>query len=258
MSIRKRHLFSGMLLIVVAGFSLVLAQQKPKELPKVKLSGSIKTVKPGLIEVKPSAVRIQFGKDAPKAKEDEKDPREIDHLVAVDPRKTKIQVFGKSDATYLRPGQQVRFTGYVDPKGAYVGELSQIDVLISDRRFEPKLKLEVPTVSFTKDLEAPKNRAFTAHAVVGGVRRGQMVVTVQNRQRLSVPLSQELEVRYTTNNYGVAKEGDSINVQGRLYESGKVIADSLSIVLQQPKEEPGEAPAKKDAEQPSDAKEKAP
>jgi len=214
-------------------------QPKQPQLPKIELRGTVEEVKAGYITLEAETVKVTYDKNDPRAKKkpDEKDKAQKphkSHTIAIHPQKTRVQVHGKADQKFLKPGQQVSFTGKIDKTGNFVGALEIITVLPPDKNFKPEAKIDFGSVSFVKDVAPLKEKPFDAKAVVLANRRGKLLVLFQNNLRMTIPLDTEAEVRFTVPNYSLAKKGDSINVSGRLFQPGKVFAENVTITLKKP------------------------
>jgi hypothetical protein len=242
-------------LLVSLSTAVALAQAPaPNELPRVELSGTIGKIGRGVIEISADTVREFAGtekkkaKNEPKAAATENAGEKKTMVVAIQPG-TSVRVSGVGTAKVLRAGQYVRFSGKIEEDNR-VKSVSNLEVVIPDKSFQPKLDIRVPAPKFASDAPTTKTRDFSVEGRVVGYSRGQLTVQVDTPRPFVVPVPDTTEVSFTSTSYAGAKAGDKILAEGRLVRPGQVVGEMVSITLSaeqpKPKAKTGEKAEPKD------------
>ena len=250
--------------LIIADVPAWSQRKKTPDWPAVELSGSVVKVSRGRVEIEAESVRYpgQAAKQASaKTAVGNKKSTGAKFLVFIHPKNTKVSVSGVAAPKFLKPGQYVRFDGKVDQKGNVQGEIGSLAVFVPERYFKPSFKVRRPPPNFLKDAPPSKTMDFSAQGIVVSYSRGKLILFINKVHRITAPVSEDAEIRFSTANYSIIKRGDKITVKGKQFRSGQVIADSVNFIAAskqiKKKNKKTDKPAtKKESKKPSDVENK--
>jgi len=238
--VRRFALAAGLVFNLVVGLSPVQAQQP--EPVKVAATGTVEKVRPGLViqtktyQVQESKGKKNQGADppanaAPNPPEKKEEPK---IQVGLDPRVTKLKVFGSGGPSFLKAGQQIRLQGTITKEGKIVGEVRKVEVLLPDPQFVPAFEIDRLLPSFTKETVEPDQKGFQLQGIVASFRGGQLQVLAPPKPPVTVTIAQDAEVPFGVDALTLVQPGDQVTLRGFLVRPNQVLAEEISITLARP------------------------
>lgn len=226
---------SGCVVAALWCTSALAQTPKDQEWPRVQVSGKIVKLGRGMIEVAADSVLTaeeRKAKAKSKEKQKDKEPAATEAVVvALHPKNTTLRVSGTSTGKFLRPGQYVRFSGKLDEKNQVAGPIGVVEVFLPQANFQPMLEVRSPAPKFASDAPPAKTRDFNVEGRVLAYQRGQLTVAVDDGKRITAPVPDEAQVKFTTTSFAQVKAGDTIHVDGRLLRPGQVVGELVTISL---------------------------
>lgn len=175
-----------------------------QQLPPVRLKGKVVQVGAGLIQVA----------------DDDGNP----HMVGVDPTRTRIVVSGTATPSVLRPGMLVQFTTDLDAKQVAPEPLAELQIV--------GVGVELGIAS-----DDPEGRGGP-YRVAGNVKaykEGRLTVMAGKKQ-VRARVAPDAAIKFEGVDYRLSKQGDEIDVQGRMIAQGQVLGEVVKVTLAQPLE----------------------
>jgi len=213
----RSFLGGAVLLTAIFNASLAHAQRGKKQqqaLPPVEVKGKIVGVQRGLITMM--------------------DNHDQETLVKVDPRDTRVFVFGTALPSVLQNGMFVRFAGQLT-RGTAKEPVEKLQI------FEPSEGIGIGV--FRDDPTDPNSETVIA-GELRSFKKGKLTIAA-GRQKVQARLAESAEITFEVSDYSIARPGDDVKVLGKLFAPGKVIASQVDITVIAPLGESKKKPRKK-------------
>ncbi|MCA9248162.1 MAG: hypothetical protein KDA42_13635 [Planctomycetales bacterium] len=256
MCVNRRFWCSVALLL---GLSFVdapaFAKGPKREAQRVTLRGKIYGVRPGQIAM------VSADNNQP-------------WIVAVPNNPAAVTVEGEGGPELLGPGLFVQFSAELDKRRRAQSDVKEVMVFTPSEGYVPGVTEQAAVVNFGSDVpdlnlggglasalddddaeektsdgesatdkpEAPKVPTVNVlvSGQVRGFAKGEMTVIAGRAGSIRIPVAEDAKVSINTSNYGIAMQGDEIEVDGSFYQQGQLSARSVTIKLaeRQPIEPP--------------------
>jgi hypothetical protein len=161
-------------------------------------------------------------------------------LVKVPDRPQDVSFVASANRSWLRPGMLVKFQNSFDAKGKPVALVRQLEVI--SLRADTQLGL-IPDSKFgggatglfsdeepTKKQSAPETMSFTVAGTLRGFKDGHILVAAGGTPVQS-QLDEKASISVDVSDYSLAREGDSVQVNGWYYlgQRDRVFSNRLTI-----------------------------
>lgn len=174
-------------------------------LPVVNLKGKVVQVGAGLIQVE--------------------DENGNPNVVQVDPMRTRVVVSGTAKPSVLRPGMLVQFTTELDNRQLNAKEpVSDLQIFSAGAGY---------ALGVTSDDPEGKGGPYRVAGQVKTFKEGRLAVQAEKRQVRAV-VADDATIKFEGADYSLARAGDEIDVQGRLFGQGQVFGETVKVTLAQP------------------------
>jgi len=207
-------------LLTIFATSIVGGQELPRE--KVTANGVVKGVRPGLL-----AIVTEQGEQ---------------WLVKTPDRPQSVSFVASAERSWLRPGMLVKFKNSFDAKGKPVALVRQLEVI--SLRADTQLGL-IPDAKLggsglfssdepTKKQSAPETMSFTVVGTLRGFKDGNLLVAAGGTAVQS-QLDEKASISVDVSDYSLAREGDSVRVNGWCYPGRRdqVFSTQLTVSSKQ-------------------------
>ncbi len=182
-------------------------------------------------------------------------------LVGIERNKTKVTVTGTAEPGFLGPGLIVRFSAAMTNKGLVEEKIKELQVVETSELVKVGAQ---PDLAPGEDLKEAEKKGPVTWIVIGPIRsfkNNQLQVNAGGKA-IKAELADDCKITVDVGNFLIAREGDEISVEGKLYQKGQrvgdvttpsqVLADKVEITLTKPLT----APSKKKGAKPKTPKKK--
>jgi len=182
-------------------------------------------------------------------------------LVGIERNKTKVTVTGTAEPGFLGPGLIVRFSAAMTNKGLVEEKIKELQVVETSELVKVGAQ---PDLAPGEDLKEAEKKGPVTWIVIGPIRsfkNNQLQVNAGGKA-IKAELEDDCKITVDVGNFLIAREGDEISVEGKLYQKGQkvgdvttpsqVLADKVEITLTKPLT----APSKKKGAKPKTPKKK--
>lgn len=182
------------------------AQMLYQQLPVVKIEGRVVQVGAGVIQV--------VDKDG--------NPQ----VVKLDPKWTqRVVVSGSARPSVLRPGMLVQFTTELNERQVQATEpISEMQIFSQESGYE---------LGVTSDDPEGKTGPYRVAGQVKSFKDGRLAVQAEKRQVRAI-VADDAVLKFEGADYTLARQGDEIDVKGRLFGQGQVLGETVKVSLAQP------------------------
>jgi hypothetical protein len=173
--------------------------------------------------------------------------------VKIQGRQAEVSFTGNADASFLKPGMQVKFSALVKKSGKVAEPITSLVIFTPQDRTEIGVYSEnaasapnpLEGLFSTEPKEEPKKPARPRRIVedqpyrIGGtlvsLKAGKMVVSAGGNQ-IKCELADDAKIRVATSNLAYARVGDKVDVDGWTYATMKqlAVANRVSVTAAEP------------------------
>jgi hypothetical protein len=158
---------------------------------------------------------------------------------------TTVSVSGEAELDYLRPGLSIQFDNDLDKKGQLVNPISEIELLPNRTTLG---LFAADDDADARPIRNPEPGAYRFRGKLSAVKEKLITVSIGGR-RYTGQLSDELRIKFSSDDPSVADVGDTVKVKAWYYDNtkpisamnipGRAIAEDISITLEKPLEPAG-------------------
>lgn len=160
------------------------------------------------------------------------------YAVKLPNRGKNIVYEGTADASWLRPGMLVEFTGNLNRRGQAVDAIRELLVFTPSEEHSPGLQSETGGIAgdlFSEPAakgakRAPETAPFRVAGALKSIRRNRLEVLAGN-SRVEAELADNAKIRCELADLSLVREGDSVVIDGWFYPMDKTViyANKLTI-----------------------------
>lgn len=145
-------------------------------------------------------------------------------FIKVDPSITRVSVTGTAEPSVLRPGLLVQFTAEFD------GKRNSISAPLEALQIFAPGAYPLGIINDSSDGKGP---TFRVAGAIKSYKDGKLVILV-GKKSIKAVLADAVVISVELGDYSLAKPGDEIDVQGRLFRQGQVIGELVKVKLAEP------------------------